>query len=130
MKVHIDHYPEFLDAVKNNRLVYVFGAGISSALTGIPYGWYRWILDGIRNLRDRDTADILKKELDQDDSAENMIQVVGRLLKSAKAEGSYHEWMREAFETNGITNTALAETIRKLRVQQDVLVTTNYLFAQ
>lgn len=126
MKVHIDHYPEFLDAVKNNRLVYVFGAGISSALTGILYGWYRWILDGIRNLRDRDTADILKKELDQDGSAENMIQVVGRLLKSAKAEGSYHEWMREAFETNGITDTALAETIRKMRVRQDVLVTTNY----
>ena len=33
MKSNLYDYPDFLEAIQNNELVYLFGAGISSALT-------------------------------------------------------------------------------------------------
>lgn len=35
----IDENEEFYKDIRQNELVYIFGTGISSALTGKPYGW-------------------------------------------------------------------------------------------
>lgn len=62
MKSDITAYPGFLAAIQKGELVYLFGAGISSALT------------------------------------DNLIQIVCDILTQAKAEGTYHIWVRASFE--------------------------------
>lgn len=126
MKSNLTDYKEFCDTLKSGNLVYLFGTGISAALTGERYGWYKWILDGIHMLHDSSEAELLEQELAADSSVEGMISVVGKLLKEAKEEGVYTHWMQESFEKNPVQNQLLARTLQKLLVTQDVIVTTNY----
>lgn len=126
MIIDLDKYPNLMGALENNKIVYIFGTGISSSLTGVPYGWYQWILDGINTLHDTAYGEKLRKQLEGDNSADNMISVVSKLMAFAKSEGSYDDWMKEAFETNSITNFDLASTLGKILMTQDVLATTNY----
>ncbi len=85
MKTNLSSYPDFQNAIQNNELVYLFGTGISSSLTGQKYSWWKWITDG-----------------------------------------TYHNWMKQSFEKNPITNLELARTLKKLLITQDVFATTNY----
>lgn len=126
MKSNLTDYKEFCDTVKSGNLVYLFGTGISAALTGERYGWYKWILDGIHMLHDSYKAEFLEQELAADSSVECMISVVGKLLREAKEEGIYSHWMQESFEKNPVRNQLLAKTLQKLLVTQDVIATTNY----
>lgn len=126
MKTDLKSFSSFHNAICNDELVFMFGTGISSALTGKRYSWYKWIADGISGLEDSTIASQLKFELDADSSADNLITVVGKVIKSAKADGTYSAWMHQSFETAEITNTALAQTLRKLTLNNDVFVTTNY----
>lgn len=126
MKTNIKSFNEFHNAICNNDLVFMFGTGISAALTGERYSWYKWILDGIAVLKDIALANQLRDELDADTSADNMITVVGKVLTAAKADGSYEAWMHESFETAEINNEDLTRTLQKLSVFNDVLATTNY----
>lgn len=123
---NLGKYPGLIGALENNKIVYIFGTGISSSLTGVPYGWYQWILDGINTLHDTEYGDKLREQLEDDNSADNMISVVSKLISFAKSEGSYDDWMKEAFETNAITNIDLASTLGKILMTQDVLATMNY----
>jgi len=126
MKTEVKSFSSFYNAICNDELVFMFGTGISSALTGERYSWYKWIADGISNLEDSKIASQLKSELDADSSADNLISVVGKVIQSAKDDGSYSEWMHQSFETADIKNTALAETLQKLTINNDVFATTNY----
>ena len=45
-------YNAFSEAIQKEELVFLFGTGISSALTGKPYSWGKWISDGIDGLRE------------------------------------------------------------------------------
>lgn len=126
MKSNIQDFPSFRDAVQSKELVYLFGTGISSALTGKPYSWWKWIMDGISYIKNRPLAEQYEDSLKADDSTDNMIHVVGLLLKAAKDEGTYHSWMKTSFETNPVSNHPLAETLKKLLLPQDVFATTNY----
>ena len=126
MKTDLNTYSDFVNAIKNNELVYIFGTGISSALTGERYSWWKWICDGIAGLQDINKAKVLEESLNRDSSAENMIQVVGDLLRESKLDKTYHIWMQAAFEVNEIKKFALVDTLRKLLMTQDVFATTNY----
>lgn len=126
MKTELDQYPEFHKAVCNNELVYFFGTGISGALTNQKFGWWKWITDGISYLKDKKIAAALEESLNYDSSADNMIKVVGDVLKAAKSDDIYDTWMKESFEVHNISNLSLAETLKKLLLTQDVFVTTNY----
>ena len=66
----------FYKAICQDELVYLFGAGISGALTGKPCGWFNWIMDGIELISDIDKAEDLKVRLAGDVSADNMINIV------------------------------------------------------
>ena len=66
MKKSIIDYPEFCDALRNNEIVFLFGTGISSSLTGKLYSWYKWIVDGIDRLKDLEIAQTLKEKLQKD----------------------------------------------------------------
>lgn len=127
MKSEIDKYPEFLAAIQNNELVYLFGAGISSALTdNQSCGWWQWIHNGIGYLKDPAVASPLADSMAMDSSTANLIRVVCEVLKQTKAEGTYHYWMRASFESASVTNDDLAATLQKLLIPQDVFATTNY----
>ncbi len=126
MKTEIGKYPEFQKAICNDELVYLFGTGISGALTDQSFGWWKWIVDGIHHLKDSKLAASLETSLEDDSSTDNIIRVVGEVLKNAKADGVYDDWMKKSFETYPIVNHALAETLKKLLLTQDVFVTTNY----
>lgn len=126
MKCNIQDFPSLKDAIQTKELVYLFGAGISAALTGKPYSWWKWIMDGISYVTDRSLAAQYEASLKADDSADNMIRVVGMLLQTAKKEETYDAWMKSSFETNPVANHPLAETLKKLLLPQDVFATTNY----
>lgn len=126
MKTKIKSFYEFHEAICENNLVFMFGTGISASLTGERFGWYKWIADGIACLKDRTIAASLQQELDSDSSADNLVFVVGKVIEAAKADGSYTNWMHTSFETAVINNAALAQTLKKLTVFNDVFVTTNY----
>lgn len=127
MKSDIAAYPEFLAAVKEDELVYLFGAGISSALTdNHSCSWWQWVNNGIDYLKEPDMVCTLKESMKKDASTDNLIRIAGEVLALNKAEGTYHNWMQTSFESASITNVALAETLRKLLLPQDVFATTNY----
>lgn len=122
----IDENEEFYKDIRQNELVYIFGTGISSALTGKPYGWGKWIENGISRIADGKMRDDLKERLKVDWSTDNMIKIVGEVLPIIRKEGSYFKWMQDSFETNHVTDYDLAKTIRKLFILNDVIATTNY----
>ena len=112
MKANLSSNAEFYNAIRNKEIVFMFGTGISSALTGKPYGWWKWIVDGISSLKDKTFAKSLMDELENDKSTTNMISVVGKLISAAKGDGSYAHWMHNAFERNKIVNVQLTETLQ------------------
>lgn len=126
MHTYITDYPEFEEVIKNGEIVYLFGTGISSALTGKPYGWWKWINDGINCLVDDTQRLELSDELQKDDSTDNLITVAGKVMRYAKAGGTYDKWMRSSFESNSLTNAALAGILKQLLIRNDVMATTNY----
>ena len=126
MKTALEKYAGLYDAIRCNEVVFLFGTGISSALTGKPYGWKKWLEDGIALLKDRALAKTLVDTLKEDDSTSGMIAVAGRLMASAKHDGTYPYWMRASFERNAIINRELCNTLRMLARSQSVFATTNY----
>lgn len=63
MKSDIQLYPDLIKALEKNEIVYLFGAGFSTALSGRKYTWWDWIVDGIGRIKDHATADMLNEEL-------------------------------------------------------------------
>ena len=127
MKSNLYDYPDFLEAIQNNELVYLFGAGISSALTdNKSCNWWKWIYNGTYYMKDQTIAAKLRKLMEDDSSTNNLISVVGEVLKATRSEGSYREWMQKTFEIGKVTNRELADTLKKILITQDILATTNY----
>lgn len=124
--IKMDTISAFEKALKSDALVYLFGTGISSALTGQQYSWWKWIMDGIQLLKNTALAETLKVALEADSSAQNMIAVVGDVIHAAKTDGVYDRWMRQSFEANPICHNTLPSTFKKLLLTQDVFATTNY----
>lgn len=63
MKSDIHLYPDFIKALKENDIVYLFGAGFSTALSGRKYTWWDWIVDGISRIKDYTIADMLTQDV-------------------------------------------------------------------
>lgn len=127
MKNNIKLYPEFHQAIRTDALVYLFGAGMSSALTdNRSCSWWQWIVNGIAKMKDRTLAAAYENSITADDSTDNLVAVVGKVLSATKADGTYRDWMHESFEVQSVTNRPLADTLKKLLITQDVFATTNY----
>lgn len=127
MKSTIANYPEFLSAIQNNEIVYLFGAGISSSLSNNhACSWWQWIVKGINYIQDKVLAKSLLDSMNIDESTENLVRVVGEVIRATKDEGVYDDWMRNSIESAHVENFTLAETLKKLLTTQDVFATTNY----
>lgn len=118
--------PALQDALASQSIVYVFGAGISSSLTGRNYGWWAWIVDGIHHMKNSSLAANLEDSIKSDDSTKNLIDVVGRVIKQTKADGTYDDWMKGGFESAKIINDDLVKVLQLLNLPQDIFITTNY----
>ena len=86
----------------------------------------QWIKDGISHIKSTDIASGLESALLSDDSANNLVNIVGEVINCLKTEGGYSDWMDTAFNFSPIVNDALVSTLKKLAVAQDVIATTNY----
>lgn len=127
MKTTIKSHPQFHQTIQTAPLVYLFGAGISSALTdNRSCSWWQWIVNGIAKMKDRTLAAAYEKSITADDSTDNLVAVVGKVISATKADGAYRDWMQESFETQSVTNLSLGDILKKLLIPQDVFVTTNY----
>lgn len=62
MKSDIQLYPDLIKALEKNEIVYLFGAGFSTALSGRKYTWWDWIVDGIGRIKSRIKEFVLKWE--------------------------------------------------------------------
>lgn len=118
--------PAMQDALASQSIVYVFGAGISSSLTGRNYGWWTWIVDGIHHIKDSSLAKKLEEDITTDSSTDNLIRVVGRAIEQTKKDGTYDAWMQGGFESSEVKNGELVKSLQLLNLPQDILVTTNY----
>lgn len=87
MKRNLNDYHEFNKAILNDELVFLFGTGISSALTGELYSWKKWITDGINSCKDKVKAKKLRDQLDNNNATSNMINVCGRVIALTKEDG-------------------------------------------
>lgn len=127
MNNRLSVYPELKKSIQNNEIVYLFGAGISSALTdNKSCSWWKWINDGINYLKNDRIAAGLREAITVDSSTENLVKIVGEVIKITKAEGSYFDWMKRSFEVADVSNEALADTLKKILITQDIIATTNY----
>ena len=126
MKTNITDFVEFHRAICDDDLVFIFGAGISSALSNSAPSWYRWIKTGIATLSEPDLSASLRSKLEASKTAADLIAVVDKVLETTKKDGTYDLLMHKSFETAQITNPSLAYTLQKLTIFNDVFATTNY----
>ena len=126
MKFDVNRYPDFKEAIENNKLVYVFGAGISAALSGKIYSWIHWLKDGIACIKNKEEAGQLMGLLNETPDVTGMVTIAGRIIEEVKRCGTYDEWMHASFECCDIVNHELADTLKKLSITQDIFATTNY----
>lgn len=89
MKRKVSDYGDFCSAVQNNRLVYLFGTGISSSLTGKVYSWKKWIVDGTGYISDAARAEEIRDSIKADDSTGNLLAKVKSVLEITKKEGIF-----------------------------------------
>ena len=130
----LEQYPSLQTALKSNRVTYLFGSGISVALSGESVTWMNWLNNGIKQLKDRSLADRLYNKLHPKDdkgnsitqSAEELIEIAGEVIAACNLEGVYDTWMHDSFETLVVKNQYLAHALKKTAITRDVLTTTNY----
>lgn len=126
MKRKVEDYVEFNNAIQKNELVYLFGTGISAALTGKSYSWAKWIEDGVECLTDVSVRNQLRNDFRRKESAENLVNMAGKVINATKIDGVYYEWMKNEFESNPIVNETLSSTLKKMTLENDIVATTNY----
>lgn len=126
MKRDLKQYADFLKAITQDELVYLFGSGISGALSGARCGWKNWILDGIGYLENRALAEELTQRIEADSSAQSLTDLAGIVIAAIKRENRYAEWMHASIEAPTVQDQRLADTLKKLLITQDVFATTNY----
>lgn len=130
----IEQYPSLKAALGGNRITYLFGSGISSALSGKGVTWINWLDNGIKQLKDSPMADILHNKLHQKNAdkssiplpAEDLIAIAGEVISACKADDVYVPWMRNSIETLSVKNHILAQALKKTAITRDIITTTNY----
>lgn len=114
------------NVLSSEKIVYVFGSGISSALSGCHSSWCQWIADGIEHISDKTLAAKLKDRMKSEFSAESLISIVGCVIDATKKDGTYASWMEASVESMTVTNASLAQTLSLTRITRDIIATTNY----
>lgn len=124
--MHLQVNEEFKKILKNEKIVYVFGSGISSALANSPLNWMTWIEKGIDFILDKQLAKKLKEKLENNKSTDALIFTVGKVINETKKDKTYTDWMQATIEGLKVENVSLAETLSLIKITRDIITTTNY----
>ena len=98
--------PQLKPILSKEKIVYVFGSGFSTSISGRRSSWYQWINDGIEYILDRAGQQELKARLESDSSAASLIAIAGEVITKTKAAGTYDSWMKASIESMSVTNPA------------------------
>ena len=118
--------PQLKPILSKEKIVYVFGSGFSTSISGRRSSWYQWINDGIEYILDRAGQQELKARLESDSSAASLIAIAGEVITKTKAAGTYDSWMKASIESMSVTNRSLAQTLTLTGLTKDIITTTNY----
>ena len=118
--------PQLKPILSKEKIVYVFGSGFSTSISGRRSSWYQWINDGIEYILDRAGQQELKARLESDSSAASLIAIAGEVITKTKAAGTYDSWMKASIESMSVTNRSLAQTLTLTGLTRDIITTTNY----
>lgn len=109
---------------QQTRIVFLFGSGMSLALSKSARTWPGWLKEGRNYLPPSDTA-YFDTSFDES-SADGLIQSAGMLIQLLKRNSSYQRYMHDTIESIRPTNPALQEVLIKLNRCGDLFATTNY----
>lgn len=126
MKTNLEEYTGLLEAIKNDKLVFLFGSGMSAALSHHPGGWAKWILTGTGYIEDESVGNKIAESVKSDMSADNLIRMVGLVIRETKRSHTYDAWMKKSLETYDVADTLLPKTLKQLIASKAVFLTTNY----
>lgn len=117
---------EFLALLQSQqaRIVFLFGSGMSLALSKSAKTWPGWLKEGRNYLFPSDAADF-DASFDES-SADGLIQSAGMLFRLLRKNGSYQRYMHNTIESIRPENPALQEVLIKLNRCGDFFATTNY----
>lgn len=108
-----DYFIEDLTNPKN-EIAFIFGAGISIALTGTALNWQQWLSDGCKMLSDTELLNNLNSinsntSIDKLKRIEEQIRIAQKIVDKLNQNGKYEQWM-SVIENHEITDNDLALT--------------------
>lgn len=112
---------EFLALLQSQqtRIVFLFGSGMSLALSKSARTWPGWLKEGRNYLSSSDAAGF-DASFDES-SADGLIQSAGMLIQLLKENGSYQRYMHDTIESIRPTNSSLQAVLVKLNRCGDFL---------
>lgn len=124
-----DYFIEDLTNPKN-EIAFIFGAGISIALTGTALNWQQWLSDGCKMLSDTELLNNLNSinsntGIDKLKRIEEQIRIAQKIVDKLNQNGKYEQWM-SVIENHEITDNDLALTLKGLSESGILFTTTNY----
>ena len=117
---------DFIKDVKKRKVIFLFGTGITAALTGRPFSWKRWLEDGLESISDKEVATQLHIKLNKSESAQDYIIIANEIITRSKNCDEYHKWMNKSFSEIANLSAELSETLKRLLLSQSLFITTNY----
>lgn len=125
-------YDYFIEDLTNPRteIAFIFGAGISIALTGTALNWQQWLSDGCKMLSDTELLNNLNSinsntGIDKLKRIEEQIRIAQKIVDKLNQNGKYEQWM-SGIEDHEITDNDLALTLKGLSESGILFTTTNY----
>lgn len=120
-------YPNLVNAISNNRVCYIFGAGMSKSLSSDAVGWIEWLHRGASMLEGHTELKMtFENGFTGDYGAQSLVTLAGKVIAATKAEGVYGKWMAECIVRPAIDNPGLARILGKIPAAHDLMATTNY----
>lgn len=77
-------YGELKKILSSEKIVYVFGSGISSALADAPLNWRRWLNEGINYILDKNLVGELNKLIENNPTVDDLIYIAGEVITGTK----------------------------------------------
>ena len=119
---------DFLNDIKGANILFIFGSGISMALTGRNLSWREWLKAGCGYITEaKQNKSALRERLKTAHSTGELTAIAEELIEILKQEGTYQQWMHDSFENLEIKDPYIAAILKKLATIPKIrFATTNY----
>lgn len=118
---------KFFKDIKCADILFIFGSGVSSSLSGKNMSWMKWLECGCQNIINVEEKIKLQRKLCDNNHAKDLVKMAEHIIEILKEAGNYDKWMKEFFERIEIKNNTLARILKSLSSLPNVSFgTTNY----